>query len=141
MPHEESIPQPASLAVEDAGDIAEEPTTVPHADRQRLIEEEAEAPEHLSKERGEARPRKRTEKVAPFRKEYEEAQKRKAEAEERRRARAEAEQQRQKKIEERERFRKAMAKARTGGRNGQRKLGRESQPLLEKVKRLMGDSG
>jgi len=32
-----------------------------------------------------------------------------------------------------------MAKARTGGKNGQRKLGRESTVLLEKVKRLAGD--
>lgn len=32
-----------------------------------------------------------------------------------------------------------MAKARTGGPNGQRKLGRESNVLLEKVKRMVGD--
>ncbi|RKF77767.1 hypothetical protein GcM3_069024 [Golovinomyces cichoracearum] len=43
-----------------------------------------------------------------------------------------------KRLQERERFRKAMAKARTGGKNGQRKLGRESTVLLEKVKRLVG---
>lgn len=41
------------------------------------------------------------------------------------------------KTEERDRSRKAMAKARTGGKNGQRKLGRESGVLLEKVKRLV----
>ena len=44
-------------------------------------------------------------------------------------------------MEERERFRRAMAKARTGGPNGQRKLGRESKVLLEKVKRMVGDGG
>ena len=71
--------------------------------------------------------------------EHEQAQKRKAEAEERRRAREEAERERQRKIEERDKFRRAMAKARTGGKNGQRKLGRESQPLLEKVKRLVAE--
>ncbi|KAF7189126.1 hypothetical protein HII31_09548 [Pseudocercospora fuligena] len=138
VPQQENIPQPASLAVEEAEGEDEEPTTAPHPDRQNLIEEEAEAPEDS---KGEVRPRKRREKFAPFSKEHEQAQKRKAEAEERRKAREEAERQRQKKIEEREKFRKAMAKARTGGRNGQRKLGRESQPLLEKVKRLMGESG
>jgi hypothetical protein len=58
--------------------------------------------------------------------------------EEWRKAREAAELERQAKIEERERFRKAMAKARTGGPNGQRKLGRESNVLLEKVKRMVG---
>ena len=80
--------------------------------------------------------RHRKPKHQPFQREYSQAQQRKAEAEERRKAREEAERQRQAKGEERERFRRAMAKARTGGRNGQRKLGRESKVLLEKVKRL-----
>lgn len=83
--------------------------------------------------------RKRKPKSIPFQREYEQAQKRKAEAEERRKAREEAERQRQLKIAERERFRKAMEKARRGGPNGQRKLGRESKPLLERVKRLVGE--
>ena len=77
----------------------------------------------------------------PFRKEYDRAQQRKAEAEERRKAREEAERQRQQKMEERERFRKAMAKARRGGPNGQRKLGRESKVLLEKAKRMFDEGG
>ena len=32
-----------------------------------------------------------------------------------------------------------MAKARTGGKNGQRKLGRESKVLLEKVQNLVAE--
>ena len=48
--------------------------------------------------------------------------------------------QRQQKLEERERFRKAMAKARTGGKNGQRKLGRESKVLLERVQRMVSET-
>jgi hypothetical protein len=32
-----------------------------------------------------------------------------------------------------------MAKARTGGKNGQRKLGKESKVLLEKVRRIVGE--
>lgn len=41
------------------------------------------------------------------------------------------------KLQERERFRRAMAKARVGGRNGQRRLGRESEVLLERVRRVV----
>jgi len=53
-----------------------------------------------------------------------------------------AQQEREVKLVERERFRKAMAKARTGTNNsgkgsGQRKLGREAGVLLEKVKRMI----
>ncbi|MBE3044371.1 hypothetical protein IMZ48_17750 [Candidatus Bathyarchaeota archaeon] len=44
------------------------------------------------------------------------------------------------KIKERQRFRKLSAKAREVGPNGQRKLGRESEVMLEKVKRMMGQS-
>ena len=44
---------------------------------------------------------------------------------------------RQQKAEERERIRKAMAKARKPDRNGQRKLGRESKVLLERVKKMV----
>ncbi|KAI0150314.1 hypothetical protein GGR57DRAFT_190925 [Xylariaceae sp. FL1272] len=48
---------------------------------------------------------------------------------------------RQRKTQDRERFRRALAKARKPGRDGQRRLGRESGLLLEKAKRLMGESG
>ena len=44
---------------------------------------------------------------------------------------------RQEKAEERQRLRNAIAKARRPDRNGQRKLGRESKILLEKVKKLV----
>lgn len=132
---EEALPQPASLAVEEA----EEHTAEPHPDRQTLIEKEAEEPEQP--ERTEIRQRKRKPKAIPFKKEHEEGQRRKAEAEARKKAREEAENERQRKTEERERFRRAMAKARTGGPNGQRKLGRESKVLLEKVKRMVGEGG
>lgn len=44
---------------------------------------------------------------------------------------------RQEKAAEREKFRRAMVKARRPDRNGQRKLGRESKVLLEKVKKLV----
>lgn len=135
----ESIPQPASHALDAADE--ETPKTAPHPDRQTLIEKEEEAPETEAdrKTSFEPRPRKqRKQKVVPFKKEYDEAQQRKIEAEQRRKAREDAMLERQGKIAERERFRKAMAKARTGGPNGQRKLGRESKVLLDRVKRLVG---
>ncbi|KAL9943511.1 hypothetical protein D7B24_004737 [Verticillium nonalfalfae] len=47
-------------------------------------------------------------------------------------------QERERKVADRERYRRAMAKARRGGENGQRKLGRESNLLLEKVRRMTG---
>ena len=87
----------------------------------------------------EAKRRPRKSKPVPFKKEARSAQRRREEAEQRRTAIQEAKEQRQHKIEERERFRRAMAKARTGGRNGQRKLGRESTVLLEKVQRVMSE--
>ena len=74
-----------------------------------------------------------------FEKEQAYAEQKKAEAETRRLEFEKREKDKRQKNEERERFRKAMAKARTGGRNGQRKLGRESQILLERVKRMVGE--
>lgn len=136
----ETLPQPASHAL-DAAEEEEEPTTAPHPDRQTLIEKEEEAPEAEAERKADFEPRQRKQrkpKVVPFKKEYNEAQQRKAEAEERRKAREDAMRERDEKIAERDRFRKAMAKARTGGPNGQRKLGRESQVLLDRVKRMVG---
>lgn len=77
-------------------------------------------------------------KTKPFNKELQEAKKRRAEREAARRAREEAIEERDRKREERERWRKQMAKARQPGKNGQRKLGRESKVLFEKVQRLVG---
>jgi hypothetical protein len=135
IPEEPERLPAASTGTENEGT---EPSTTPHPDRQTLIEEAGKSPETRETQPGR---RRRKPKSIPFRQEYEQAQQRKTEAEERREAREEAERQRQQKLEERERFRKAMAKARTGGPNGQRKLGRESKVLLEKVKRMVGDGG
>jgi len=43
-------------------------------------------------------------------------------------------------IADREKYRKAMAKAKTPGRDGKRKLGRESGLLLDKVKRIVRET-
>ena len=76
-------------------------------------------------------------KPVPFRKEAHLAQQRREEKERRRKGIEESIRQRQAKMDEREVFRKAMAKARSGGKDGQRKLGRESKVLLGKVQRMM----
>jgi len=76
-------------------------------------------------------------KPDPFSKEAQLAQKQREEIERKNRERDEADVQRKKKIAEREKMRAAMAKARKPGRDGQRKLGRESVVLLEKVKKMM----
>jgi hypothetical protein len=82
---------------------------------------------------------RRNKRPAYFEKEQAFAEQQKAEAEAKRIERERRGKERNQKVEERERFRKAMVKARTGGRNGQRKLGRESKVLLERVRRVVGE--
>lgn len=84
-------------------------------------------------------PKRRQQKPAYFEKEEAYAAQKKAESEERRVEFERRQKEKSQKIEEREHFRKAMAKARTGGKNGQRKLGRESKVLLERVKKIVGN--
>ncbi|MCJ1431489.1 hypothetical protein MMC27_000842 [Xylographa pallens] len=123
----------------------EEPASLElHPARQAMLDAPEEPPQDATgsnsgNSRDQQRPRSRKPKPIPFQKEAREAQKRKEEAQARQEAYEEASRQRQQKLKEREKFRKAMAKARTGGRNGQRKLGRESQVLLERVKRVLGE--
>ncbi|KAL8953256.1 MAG: hypothetical protein Q9183_007341 [Haloplaca sp. 2 TL-2023] len=115
-----------------------------HPARQAMLDEPPTAGNNTSKTDGETQERPSRErrplkpKHAPFEKEARLAEQRKEEAEARREEMEKNRLERQRKIEERERFRKAMAKARTGGKNGQRKLGRESKVLLERVKSLVG---
>ncbi len=112
-----------------------------HPERQAMLDEPEVQPQPTHTERVEVQRHRRPKqpRPVPFEKEARLAQERREVAEVRRRAFEDSRVQRQKKIEERERFRKAMAKARTGGKNGQRKLGRESKVLLEKVKRVMNE--
>lgn len=118
----------------------EQPILAEHAPRNKPNRSSAEELEVLEKKNKTPRDEKahRKPKPQPFQKEEREADRRKREAEERREAREQANRERIQKLDERDRFRKAMAKARTGGRNGQRKLGRESQVLLERVQRMVG---
>ncbi|KAH6635260.1 hypothetical protein B0J18DRAFT_487369 [Chaetomium sp. MPI-SDFR-AT-0129] len=58
-----------------------------------------------------------------------------------RRAEAERrEQERQRRIADRDRYRRAMDKAKAPGRDGRPRVGRESKLLLERVRRVMGES-
>lgn len=119
---------------------AEEPATLElHPDRQAMLDRPSNAPplealpEEYSRQKRPQRP-----KPQPFKKEAQLAQQREEEREAQRREFEEKNRQRQEKIQERERFRKAMAKARSGGKDGKRKLGRESKVLLEKVQKRIG---
>lgn len=75
-----------------------------------------------------------------FSKERAAAERAKKQAEERAAERTRREQERQQRSAERERYRKAMAKAKAPGRDGKRKIGREGKVLLERVKKLTGES-
>ena len=128
-------------AAHEAEVTAEPETTVsePHPDRQILIEQgPQDEVEEKERQQGTFERRQRKPKVAPFAREQRRADQAKAEAEARRKAIEEADLQRQQKLEERDKFRRAMAKAKTPGRDGKRKLGRESTVLLEKVRKMVG---
>ncbi|RYO91078.1 hypothetical protein DL766_003358 [Monosporascus sp. MC13-8B] len=88
-------------------------------------------------------PRKRKSKQRKpgyFDKAIEEADRKRAEAEARAQEMERRRVERERKLAERQRFQRALANARTPGRDGKRKLGRESGLLLEKVKRMVGDA-
>ncbi|KAL8782928.1 MAG: hypothetical protein Q9213_004984 [Squamulea squamosa] len=109
-----------------------------HPARQAMLEEPPDSNTSESLQLPRKR-RPRRPKPIPYEKEERIAQQRNEEKEARREAAEKARMERQRKIEKRERFRKAMAKARTGGKNGQRKLGRESKVLLERVRSVVAE--
>ena len=122
-----------------------------HPDRQNLISganndtrnaEEDDSEEADEAGTAKARPAKRKStrpaKPVPFARETRHAEQRQKEAADRAEQWEKSRRERAEKLEDREKFRRAMAKARAGGKNGQRKLGRESSVLLAKVKRMVG---
>lgn len=113
-----------------------------HPDRQAMLDK----PEPTVRNRPEAmnvdRPRRQRgqrHKRAPLEKEMRLAQQDKEQAEARRQEIEKSNLQRQERLEEKERFRRELAKARGEGKSGQRKLGRESKVLLERVKRSINE--
>ncbi|KHO02141.1 uncharacterized protein MAM_01142 [Metarhizium album ARSEF 1941] len=79
--------------------------------------------------------RRRTRRPGYYDKQLKKAEACRKESEERALEMQRRREERQRKLAERERFKKAMAK--TVGRNGEKKLGRESTILLDKVKKMM----
>ena len=132
-------PLPAITNLSEEEEAATEPAQALHPERQAMLDAPREptppAGSDFQRQPKDRRPRR----PKYFEKEQAFAEQKKAEAEARRAEIERRNSERKQKIEERERLRKAMAKARTGGKNGQRKLGRESQVLLERVKRMVGD--
>ncbi|CAL3965174.1 hypothetical protein PZA11_002021 [Diplocarpon coronariae] len=106
-----------------------------HPERQAMLE----APEAsaLSPSQQSHSQRRRAKKPGYFEKEMGYAAQKRAEAEARRAEFEKNQREKKEKSDEREVFRRAMAKARIGGKNGQRKLGKESHVLLERVKRMV----
>ena len=111
-----------------------------HPERQAMLDEPETVPQQ--RQQADQRPWQRRlprPKPVPFERRAQLAQQRREDRVKRQKDIEEANRQRQAKFEERERFRKAMAKARSGGKDGQRKLGRESRVLLEKVQRMVAE--
>jgi hypothetical protein len=82
--------------------------------------------------------RRRTRRPGYYDKQLKKAEERRAEAEARAQEAQRRREERERRMAERERHRRAMAK--TVGRDGKKKLGRESTILLDKVKKLVGES-
>ncbi|CAI0651672.1 unnamed protein product [Colletotrichum noveboracense] len=111
-----------------------------HGKGEHEDDHDADGKDDAGVDRYEPRKPRRPRKPGYYEKQLEHAEKRKAEAEARRAEIQRRREERERKVADRERFRRAMAKARKGSENGQRKLGRESSLLLEKVKRMVGNS-
>ncbi|OGM39495.1 hypothetical protein ABOM_011707 [Aspergillus bombycis] len=103
-----------------------------HPDRQAMLDQPAPEsnprPERARNQDGEGR-RKRKPKRSAFAKEMEIAEKRRQEA-----------QKRQEERDFRQKDREAMAKARRPDQHGKRRLGRESNVLLSRVQRMVGQT-
>jgi hypothetical protein len=129
-PQEEPQIHPDRQALLDGGDDGADGHTNAHADGEG-------ASHNDGRPRGN---RARGRRPDYFNKSLQHAERKKVEAEARAEEARRRTEQKTRRVAERERFRKAMGKARTGGKNGQRKLGRESALLLERVKRMVDQS-
>jgi hypothetical protein len=119
----------------------------PHPDRQALMDDDddeqppPQQQQRPPRPRADLRPngdRRRRPKADPFAPQAAEASRRQAAAEERARRREEAAERKRAAGAERERVQRLVARARKPGRDGRRRLGRESALLLDKVKKLVG---
>ncbi len=112
-----------------------------HPDRQAMLDDDiphSSTNEIQDLHHKKGRRHQRQPRAEPFRKEAELANRRKQERTAQHNAFEEVNREREAKQRKREKFRKAMLRAKTGGRFGnQRRLGRESKVLLEKVQRVV----
>lgn len=109
-----------------------------HPTRQLMIKDEDKAQEGVTptgKEVSGDGQRRRTRRPGYYDKQLAKAEERSKEADERRQEWERRQAERAEKIAEREKYKRAMAK--TVGRDGKKKLGRESGLLLDKVKKMM----
>ena len=114
------------------------PTLELHPERQAMLETQAAMEsEKLQQPAREHNHASRRSKPRPFEWESRLAEQKREEARARQLVFEASNKERQEKAEERERFRRSMNKARKPDKNGQRKLGRESKLLLEKVKKMV----
>lgn len=133
-PVDKPIPDEAIEDGQAAAQLPPQPSLELHPERQAMLDVPRESTPPPLRARSH---RKQSRKPAYFEKQTAFAEQKKAEAEARRLEFESRDKERKEKRAERDRFRKTMAKARTGGKNGQRKLGRESKVLLEKVRRIV----
>ena len=115
-----------------------------HPTRQLMLMDEGKAQAGITaqEEDGPAQPvghRRRTRRPGYYDKQLEKAEERRADAEQRAQEAQRRREERERKLAQREKSRKAMAKTR--GRDGKKKLGRESGLLLDKVRKMVADGG
>ncbi|KAF5617108.1 uncharacterized protein FTJAE_12776 [Fusarium tjaetaba] len=108
-----------------------------HPTRQLMLADEAKAQENSVGEPTSDGNRRRTRRPGYYDKQLAKAAQRQEEAEMKRREFERRQEERAQKIAERQKFKKAMAKTRD--RNGNKKLGRESSILLDKVRKLVAE--
>ncbi|RSL77108.1 hypothetical protein CEP51_009359 [Fusarium floridanum] len=116
---------------------AEEEGEQMHPTRHLMLVDEAKAQTNAIGEETSDGNRRRTRRPGYYEKQLKKAEERRNEAEERQREFQRRREEREQKIADRQRFKKAMAKTRD--RNGNKKLGRESSILLDKVRRMVAD--
>ncbi|KAM0563307.1 hypothetical protein ACHAPJ_001025 [Fusarium lateritium] len=106
-----------------------------HPTRHLMLADEAKAQENSAGQDTSDGNRRRTRRPGYYDKQLTKAAQRREEEDQRKQEFQRRREEREQKIAERERYKKAMAKTRD--RNGNKKLGRESSLLLDKVKRMV----
>jgi type IV secretory pathway VirB10-like protein len=134
-----SEPVQDEAPVEDASEEKqpEEEGEEMHPTRQLMLADEAKAQNNSVGEPTSDGNRRRTRRPGYYDKQLAKAAQRQEEAEMKRREFERRQEERAQKIAERQKFKKAMAKTRD--RNGNKKLGRESSILLDKVRKLVAE--